>query len=303
MKKKIYIATLLVILSTTTAKAQLTDVFQAAFKSIAGFNAWVAYPQYTSSSNISGKSQTMVLAYSVKFAPIQFGSKLICTITLNVTYKKLSGDMYEIDYDTIKTCNSKSDTTHFQTIAVLAPGSIVPAEVKPVTYSQVAGGSANLSINLGYQTTTNFDYEERSGFAASFPISGLFLDAIVPIPVSLWGWKDLGFSFGAGASFPSLTNVMAHYTPADDTARVLLFSSAVAFSPNLLVGIAYQPNWLSGFHIFLDGVYKWQGFTGITYTDLVTGKAPSTEYLSRLPTTINADNWRIKLGFSIDVAS
>ncbi len=333
----------------STCSAQLTDVFSSAFKSVAGFDAWMAWPSYTANGNNAiipqefGVRSQKVFAYSIKFAPLNFGGvdhdptkdKLKF---LFVYYRQLGASTsYTAEFDTVRTDRTGTylSTCSYVAVVNFPGGTLVPAGVPPTSVNATYGNAAvppppaprtppvptapaipsaiidlgveinsvpahHLSLSLGYSFASNFDYRDNSGFTTSFPISGIFLEAITPLK----GWgpdNESSLSLVFGASIPTLTNIRAiSVSAAGDTTR-LKVNSPVSFAPDIGLGYAYKIT--DGFYFFADLSYKFQVFSGLDYTPALQGGTITPTTLDILPKEIDASNLRVKLGFSFNVAS
>jgi hypothetical protein len=297
--------------SASRSSAQISDVFSTAFKTFAGFNVWTVVPAYLGGAKsatgfpFSTNSNQYTWGYSVKFKPLGFGDLIkdnttISRTQVSITFSALSGSVVLVEYDT----NVYSQQTGarvgggiYRTTIGRTIGDALPTSTSLTSYDTARTREYGLTLNLGYSGTPTLSYQE-GGFSTNFSINSLFLTAVTrPFPKKL-----PGLAFGGSLYVPSITNVPAQFVgSANDTTR-LRITSALAFSPELFIGVATDDVLLftlpKGSDVFLDFGYRWQTFRSITYTG-PDGKEPAN--VSHLPTVIDASNFYLKLGLSFNV--
>jgi hypothetical protein len=300
----------MITLSACSAYAQISDVFQAAFKTIAGFNIGANAPlDYFSDVNNdnnpkipkNGQAWGDGLAYSIKFTPLRFGSlihdeKSDQKVEVDISFDTTKTPWIE-KYDTIKR-NSKDSiigSNHYQTFVIVSKGTSVTLDT--LRYNQTAWvPGSSITLNLGYSVISNFNFVSSSGLTASFPINALTFEAVV----TPHGWQDVGcgwgFHYGVGISTPSLTNVKAL---SGDT--IVLISSSTAFALEGFVGINLE--FTTGLGLVLDAGVKNLEFRGVSYVAGTTGKPPNPQFYGNSPSVIDASNVWLRLGLSVDFSS
>jgi hypothetical protein len=296
--------------SASRSSAQISDVFSTAFKSLAGFNFWIAQPNYVGKINQEPAPDAATawsrreFAYSVKFTPLAYGAivnKDTHTTVIQTSFRSLSGSLVEVTYDTTVLGTKSTDTLRKGTYRVLmnrSTGDSLPRSITNTYFDTIKKRERALSLSMGYAVTPSFEFKD-AGLTASSSISSLFLTAVTrPFPGEHW------FSVGMSLYLPSLSNVPARYsanTP-DTGGTRLRMTSATTFAPEFFLSINTDRHVFSflpeGFEIFLDGGYKWQRFRSVTYTGQ-DGKEPAN--VSSLPTVIDAINFYVKVGLSFNV--